>query len=556
MFNIFWRYYKNSVRHYFQSRTTAKVITSLLFIVLFIIIGLGVMVFFQRAILFIKNFPYLEQALILYAFELFYLAIAYLVFLNALISGLFTFFRRNLDNWFMASPAFPVMAWYIFVKTSFMSLWPLVVLVVPALLGIRKVIYFRFTALFLIIFSAMVLVLLAVFLALTLLWGLIKLINYKARPIWGKLITILCLIIALISYSGWLKFRQVDLIDFFNIENLTLKSADISKINNEFKWLPSHLAASISFNVVVGNQHKLGFYFIELLAWFLLGAFLFKLVASFYLSLWQRLQEGRFVATASASLPEKRALSIRFPHFFKGQIGTIFEKEILVMLRDMRNFLWSLFLISLWFIQIVLNGVIKKHLHQAQNSDMEMLLKIMGAVQLIIVIYFVSAFVLRFVLPAFSMERKTAWILASAPIDFRKIFIAKLVFFGLFLTLLGVCMSVANAFILGVPILNLATFVFIIVPAIWLVVAFGLALGAIYPNFETDDPQIISTSLTGLGFVLGSLIYGAITALLYYKFLNTAQLYGLIIFIPVSLISVFLLSRKAMKNLGRIEFTN
>ncbi len=553
MLLFLWQYHVRSLGRYFKTRPAAKTITFSLFVLLFISMGVGISIFFEKAFWFIKGFPYLEKALIFYVFELFFLLVSYLVFLSALLSGLFIFWRRNFDNYFMAGPAFGAMPWYVLMKTTILSFWPLVVLAIPALLGISKVVDFDLGSIFVILLAVLLLIILVVALAFDILFLLVRLLvlaNLRSHHFGSVLSQIflgLVILMLVISYFVWLKFANTDLSSFFDIQNLNIEKADIAKIDDNFKWLPSHLAAQIAFSFIGGVQGRILIYFIKLFIWFTIEIFIFWLMSKPYLLIWQVLQEGRFVNKIKPNFKS-------FPRFLKGQIGAIFEKEMMVILRNPRHLLWSLFLVCLWFIQIMLNFVIRKNI-QTHSSDIDGVLKIVQAAQLVVVVYFISAFILRFVFPAFSTERNTAWILGSSPIKLSKIFGAKLLFFSGALILLGVGLSIVNSFVLSVPAFNLPVFLGTTAVMIFFAVVFGLSLGTIFPNFGTDDPEILSTSLPGLGFVLGTLIYGGLGATVYYYYwLNGIDFRSLAVFIVVSFLGSLVFLALSFRFLKNIEF--
>jgi hypothetical protein len=67
------------------------------------------------------------------------------------------------------------------------------------------------------------------------------------------------------------------------------------------------------------------------------------------------------------------------------------------------------------------------------------------------------------------------------------------------------------------------------------VTLYGLALGALFPNFETDDPEILSTSFPGLTFIFTSVMYGAYAAYAVQCLFKDVQLLPFAVFIAFSL---------------------
>jgi hypothetical protein len=82
----------------------------------------------------------------------------------------------------------------------------------------------------------------------------------------------------------------------------------------------------------------------------------------------------------------------------------------------------------------------------------------------------------------------------------------------------------------------------------------GLGLGARFPNFTTDDPEELSTTLPGFGFVGISLIYGTIAAYSYYLVFTGLGLLSLFIFIVLSILLAWGVCQAALKKLPHTDF--
>jgi hypothetical protein len=79
-------------------------------------------------------------------------------------------------------------------------------------------------------------------------------------------------------------------------------------------------------------------------------------------------------------------------------------------------------------------------------------------------------------------------------------------------------------------------------------------MGVVFINFETDNLQKLSTSGPGIGFVLISLLYSSLSALLAYYFLQTNNYLLLALFVFISFL-LYLISKKyTLKSLDNIEF--
>ena len=121
--------------------------------------------------------------------------------------------------------------------------------------------------------------------------------------------------------------------------------------------------------------------------------------------------------------------------------------------------------------------------------------------------FVISAICLRFAYPSLSAEGKQFWILESAPISFRRILWTKvgvylfpLLGVGLLLTVLANLLLDASAPIWGWTLAGslLSTCG---------LTAMGVGMGAIAPNFRSENPMEVAVSLGGLAYMAASMLY-------------------------------------------------
>lgn len=177
-------------------------------------------------------------------------------------------------------------------------------------------------------------------------------------------------------------------------------------------------------------------------------------------------------------------------------------------------------------------------------------LKFIQAMQFVMLVFFVSAFALRFAFPSFSTELKTAWILATAPIRMYEVLKAKMVFFALLFLAMACAVAPIHLMLIGLPGLSLGVFLLFTVVSVITITAFGTGLGAAFPNFETSDPQVLSTTIPGLFFIAVALAYGILGAFTMYH--GGAELLG--IFGVSSLLLIAGSTGIAKERLAALEF--
>lgn len=539
-------------RRFFRTRRLAKLITVGLFCLVFALFSIGVYLFFHEGFGYLQNDSYFFRATSLYIYEIFFLLIFILIAASTAITALFRLFKNKEDGWLMASPGYRDLPKTIFWQSAIATAWPIIFVVLPALvaLGQRGIIspfglFFCFFAIILFALFTTALIFTVIFVA-----GLIllKLENhYKiAAASFSKLI--LFIIVLFVVYLGaiWMSGSQTDLVSIFRARDFTEPSAGTDLIAARFHLLPSHLVAGQMLAWQIADIGSALFYFFLLVVLTLISIAIYYPLTGSILPLWQLFQEERR-GNGAQRKNKPRWLNFKFG---RGQLAAIFSKELIFSLRNPKNLLWLLFLALIWLLQTALNLILAKNISRNNLAGLTVP-TLVQVLQFVTSIYFLAALALRFVLPSFSAEKKTAWIFASAPLKSGKIFIAKFYFFLTLLAVLGLSIGYSNtAFFENRLFASLSTFLTFF-SAIFFLVTLALSLGFLYPNNETSDPSIISTSLPGLTFIFTSLAYGALGGWLLYGLLKTDQFLPLVLFLIMSFIlSIFLIfhtQRKAVE---------
>jgi hypothetical protein len=333
-------------------------------------------------------------------------------------------------------------------------------------------------------------------------------------------------------------------------ENLSVTQAPAAPVLALFRFLPTSLAATAIVNSQTGQMARAAVDFAKLLALALLCALGGFWTTKYFLPLWQKLAEGG--RSAGPQRPSRKFIG-RPPVLLQSRFEAIVYKEYVSLLRTGRNAFWLLFLLLIWTAYIGFDYSVQSQLRRygdalSQTPD------IVLALQLLILVYFISSLVLRFVFPTFSAERNTAWIFASSPMSKAKILWAKFSFFAFMFGAFSVLAEAANIFLLHLPPAGAGLFLCLSLSAALFVTAFGLFFGAHYPNFETDDPQTLSTSISGLVFVFGSIVYGALGAYIYYLYVAGGGAGFVIVFIAASLLAALALAASGAAAVEHLDF--
>jgi ABC-2 type transport system permease protein len=119
--------------------------------------------------------------------------------------------------------------------------------------------------------------------------------------------------------------------------------------------------------------------------------------------------------------------------------------------------------------------------------------------------FVLAAIAARFIFPAISLEGRELWLLKSSPLDLRAMFWSKyfigtlpLMVVALTLTLVTNTLLHASAFIMLMSVLTISLYTMA-------ASALALGLGALFPQFGTENAAQIPTSFGGLVFMMSSL---------------------------------------------------
>jgi Putative ATP-binding cassette len=530
-------------KRYFSTRTVPKVITVFLFVL--IVLGISAAVFWGVRLGFtmIQSQAYGRETLSLFTYEVFFLVLSYLIFASAIVSGLFVIFRGGTNNWIVASPKYTS----IIVQAGFgilaSSAWTLLVIGIPAVIALARV--YGGGAIFIpsALVALLLLTVIASGLAMIVILSFATVLYYFRGPPWRALrmkwlAGISGLFMASLTYGLWRTIVHLDVISLFVSGPANALQASINGIVAAFRWSPTNIIALMML-ALQEQSWALAWIYIGCLALGAVAIMLAIYLFSFnFLGVWQGMQEGSF--EARTSVPAMHEPPRAFPRFIKTPLGALFEKEMIVNFRSIRDSLWVLFILSLWILQTALNIFLRKNSAEYGTSGASIVVSIQS-LQAATTMFFTSTFALRFALPSFSSDRRMAWIMGTAPIAPRQIFFSKLVFYTIIFLILGVGLGIVNASILGISLLQEGTFLLLLTAMIACVTTFGLSIGALFPDTESDDPERVSTSLPGLGFTFISLAYGGLGTWFYYLFLKTSQAVGVYSFIACSIFLIVLM---------------
>ena len=200
---------------------------------------------------------------------------------------------------------------------------------------------------------------------------------------------------------------------------------------------------------------------------------------------------GRFFSSLGFKSPEY-GLSLRF---LSGPTRAFAVKEIKTFFRDQTQ--WSQIFLVMALIVIYLYNFSVLPLDQSAIK-MEYLQNLISFLNMGLAAFVLAAVSARFVFPAVSLEGDAFWIVKSSPVSIRTfLWIKFFVYFFPLLILSEILIIVTNLLLhttLFIMIISALT-IFLMVPGI---ISMGIGLGAIYPDFRSENPIQSVTSFGGL----------------------------------------------------------
>ncbi len=227
MLGFLWQIHLRRFGRYFQKNRTAKIITVVLFLTVFCAVALGIYQFFYQGFGYLKNYPYFRPALILYAFEIFFLLIGFLVWVGSMIALLFSLFKDQRSAFILASPKFGILPRYTLISNAASSAWILLFVLAPALWAGAVVFHTGLGAFLLALIASLLAIVFAVLLAYVAVlavagtWRLLHISGSKFLAVSLSLALLSILVFGVVAA----KISHHDVIFVFNSQNLKLSQA-------------------------------------------------------------------------------------------------------------------------------------------------------------------------------------------------------------------------------------------------------------------------------------------------------------------------------------------
>jgi ABC-2 type transport system permease protein len=271
-------------------------------------------------------------------------------------------------------------------------------------------------------------------------------------------------------------------------------------------WLPNEWAAAALMSHLNGffDWHPLLLLLTTAAAAVVFGAWVH---ARYFPSGFSKSQEG-------AERREGRVRSRMLDRFFGRATPTtreLVEKEIRVFFRDATQ--WSQLILLGVLVVVYVYNIRQLPLYTGEQVSF-FLINVVAFLNLGLAGFVVAAIAARFVFPQMSIEGRMMWLLRSSPLDVRTLFWAKYWVGTIPLLLVAIpLIVVTNVFMDAAPLVFWLTTGTMVV-ATFAVTALALGLGALFPNYDTENVAEIPTSFGGLLFMMVAVIYLGLVVLL------------------------------------------
>lgn len=505
-----------------------------IFILLIIIIFIAISIYATTigGLNFISRDIELRDALYFYITQLFYLLVFVLSYGNSILVIAASFGRKS-HQWIMATPWFSIMAFVNLFQLLISSIWIFLAVIIPVLVGIAQFMRVSGLQLFLsfVLTTALIIIgsIVGVLSYMLSFYILRYFSNLLGKNIVSQSLAIIFLIISSILMISlfWRIAIPQDFVKFFDGNYVT----QMATMKEQLIYLPTFGIAQVLHDLlfcanVFGTTYTIIFTILTII----LLTTSYTLLKRSYLTMWQLLQEGNYIANQN-NVEINVHKSYNFPSI--NAIHTIIDKELLLIWRDKKNLLWFIIVVGLWLAQ---TGVSWRVTANAKTyGDGYVFPDFLYALILAIGLYFISALTLRFVFPTFSSERKVSWILGVAPISPWNIAVGKLLIYTALFLFMGSPILITNFVILGFAFFPALLYWIVFSLSIILIVLLAIYLSVAYPNRFSSDPETLSTTLPGLAFTSLALGGSIIIANIMYLVLSNVDLVVLLVLLITTL---------------------
>ena len=545
---------QNSIKH--LRRHSSLKIGVIIFFIIFFLVG-GYLLFYE-GFNYLMNFPPFGRLLMDRLIALFFVVVFFMLIFSNIIVALATLYMDKELEFLITLPIdFRSIFLTKFGETVIFSSWAFVFLGGPLLLSFAHVRGVSFWFYLFLVPVTLTFILIPAALGVGLMMIIARFYPLKRRRV--LLLAILVIVIpGMVFLSHFLKMGGLSGEEIFPMMNELLKGFQFS----QHPLLPSYWASQ---GILLAGKrelsHSLFFFFLLLANALYLPYLLFAFVPKLYYPGWIKTKGWGI----KRLYPLGRGIIGRVEKFFP----VLSPPARALLFKDIRTFIRDP---SQWTQFIIFFGLLALYIANLRNRNYGILSpfwkNIISFFNLTAMGLTLSTLTTRFMFPLFSLEGKRFWFIGLAPISFKKLLLQKFwcsVILSFFIT--------EGLMIFSNIMLNVDRLIFTLSCLIVGFMSFALSglavgLGAVFPNFRSDNPSRIVSGLGGtldfilsLGYVLITvsliglplhlfLIKGTITTAFFHRFL----FWAMSAIIMLSILTAFLPLYSGVRNLKRMEF--
>jgi len=537
-FELLLSYPGQVIKRYLAREKFTRIFAVFILLIVILLVAISIYASTIGGLNFISRDIELRDALYFYIAQLFYLLVFVLSYGNSILVIAASFGRKS-HQWIMATPSFSIMAFVNLFQLLISSLWIFLAVIIPVLVGIAQFMGVSGLQLFLsfVLTTALIIIgsIVGVLSYMISVYILRYFSNLLGRNIVSQSLAILLLVISSILMVAlfWRIAIPQDFVLFFDGNYIV----QMQTMKDQLIYLPTFGIAQVLHDLlfcanIFGTIYTIIFVALTII---LLGIS-YTLLNKNYLTMWQLLQEGNYIATQNNT---KNTVHKSYTFPSTNAVHTIIDKELLLIWRDKKNILWFVIVIGLWIAQTIVS--LRVTTNARSYGDGYAFPDFIFALILAIGLYFISALTLRFVFPTFSSERKVSWILGVAPISPWNIAVGKLIIYTSLFLFIGSPILIANFMILGFAFFPALLYWIVFSLSVILIVILAIYLSIAYPNRFSSDPETLSTTLPGLAFTSLSIGGSIIIANIMYLVLSNVDLVVLLVLL-ITILNLLLTS--------------
>lgn len=472
----------------------------LLFGLILGLVALTVFVVSRGFFIFLSQYPVVFKPLSLYIFQTTLLGI----YIFAVGSYTFLFYQRfkATDNiiFKLENSSSRLIIFKSMLETAILGSWTIVSLIVPALFGFNSVanspqvyVIKQFIGLFLYIFLALIP-------AAVLVFALGSFSSVKARKLLLLGVSLLLILASFFLTRVFLPERLVHIAAQPDVEEVV---ASLARLPVSNILLPSaHLAG------ILVNGSGLLFLF-GLAVAFVLSFFL--LVNKFSHSIWQRLQEGVFIANPYQRVDKKQAFMLGSQTSFPTTFSFLF-KDVLQLLRlpSRIGYLMFILFITLVYLTILAQApAYSKSLPFYETTVRLGLLLIPG--------YLLLTLLMQFVFPSLRLEIESLFLFSGILCRWSRLIKEKLSFAVLLALLFSVFTVLSTAIFFDRSIIPIRYASFILMVS-FLLTSIVFTVGSSFTKFLKSEFDDKTTNIPGLAATVAGIVLIVLASLLYINY--------------------------------------